>query len=281
MAGYVYTNENCIGCNRCISVCPILTANQAVVVDGKSRIEVNHAQCINCGACFDACEHQAREYADDTEQFFADLQRGESISLLLAPAFLANYPKEYQRVLGYLKSKGVSHIKLHQHGTCHPQWSQRKRKRCALCAGHGRGRGKENCRNPRSGTEFDIMFGKGISREGDLIDLAVKVDAVQKSGAWYAYKGEKIGQGRENAKTFLREHPEIMAEVEVSGRHPKHPEIVLENPSTARDPCSSSILMSRSKDPLHTAVVAPVVSAAETRKTIAIVKNAPRSNTGV
>lgn len=53
---------------------------------------------------------------------------------------------------------------------------------------------------------------------------------------------------------------------EVSGRHPKHPEIVLENPSTARDPCSSSILMSRSKDPLHTAVVAPVVSAAETRE---------------
>ena len=69
MAGYVYTNENCIGCNRCISVCPILTANQAVVVDGKPRIEVNHAQCINCGACFDACEHQAREYADDAEQF--------------------------------------------------------------------------------------------------------------------------------------------------------------------------------------------------------------------
>ena len=93
MAGYVYTNENCIGCNRCISVCPVLTANQAVVVDGKPRIEVNHAQCINCGACFDACEHQAREYADDTEQFFADLQRGESISLLLAPAFLANYPR--------------------------------------------------------------------------------------------------------------------------------------------------------------------------------------------
>ena len=49
MAGYVYTNENCIGCNRCISVCPVLTANQAVVVDGKPRIEVNHAQCINCG----------------------------------------------------------------------------------------------------------------------------------------------------------------------------------------------------------------------------------------
>ena len=71
---------------------------------------------------------------------------------------------------------------------------------------------------PFKEAEFDIMFGLGISREGDLIDLAVKVDAVQKSGAWYAYKGEKIGQGRENAKTFLREHPEIMAEVEVQVR---------------------------------------------------------------
>ena len=71
---------------------------------------------------------------------------------------------------------------------------------------------------PFKEAEFDIMFGQGISREGDLIDLAVKVDAVQKSGAWYAYKGEKIGQGRENAKTFLREHPEIMAEVEVQVR---------------------------------------------------------------
>lgn len=71
---------------------------------------------------------------------------------------------------------------------------------------------------PFKEAEFDIMFGQGISREGDLIDLAVKVDAVQKSGAWYAYKGEKIGQGRENAKTFLREHPEIMVEVEVQVR---------------------------------------------------------------
>ena len=71
---------------------------------------------------------------------------------------------------------------------------------------------------PFKEAEFDIMFGQGISREGDLIDLAVKVDAVQKSGAWYAYKGEKMGQGRENAKTFLREHPEIMAEVEVQVR---------------------------------------------------------------
>lgn len=57
--------------------------------------------------------------------------------------------------------------------------------------------------------EFDIMFGKGISREGDLLDLAAAADIISKSGAWYAYEGEKIGQGRENAKNYLREHPEF------------------------------------------------------------------------
>ena len=62
--------------------------------------------------------------------------------------------------------------------------------------------------------EFDIMFGKGISVEGDVLDLAVNIGVVQKSGAWFAYNGEKIGQGRENAKQFLSDNPDIMAEVE-------------------------------------------------------------------
>ena len=62
--------------------------------------------------------------------------------------------------------------------------------------------------------EFDIMFGKGISREGDILDLAVKQDIIQKSGAWYAYNNEKIGQGRENAKLYLGEHPDFMLMVE-------------------------------------------------------------------
>ena len=62
--------------------------------------------------------------------------------------------------------------------------------------------------------EFDIMFGKGISREGDILDLAADRNIIVKSGAWYAYEGNKIGQGRENAKLYLRENPEIMAEVE-------------------------------------------------------------------
>lgn len=62
--------------------------------------------------------------------------------------------------------------------------------------------------------EFDIMFGKGISKEGDVLDLAASVGIVQKSGAWFAYGGDKIGQGRGNAKAYLREHPEIMDEIE-------------------------------------------------------------------
>ena len=66
---------------------------------------------------------------------------------------------------------------------------------------------------PFKEAEFDIMFGKGISKEGDILDLAANVNVVNKSGAWYAYNGEKIGQGRENAKIYLSEHPEMMAEI--------------------------------------------------------------------
>lgn len=67
---------------------------------------------------------------------------------------------------------------------------------------------------PFKEAEFDIMFGKGISKEGDILDLAVQADIVDKSGAWYAYGGSKIGQGRENAKQFLSEHTEICEEIE-------------------------------------------------------------------
>lgn len=67
---------------------------------------------------------------------------------------------------------------------------------------------------PFKEAEFDIMFGKGISKEGDILDLAAEVDIVKKSGAWYAYEGEKIGQGRENAKSYLMEHPEVMEELD-------------------------------------------------------------------
>ena len=61
--------------------------------------------------------------------------------------------------------------------------------------------------------EFDIIYGEGISRVGDLLDLAVTQDIVEKSGSWYSYEGERIGQGRENAKTFLQEHNDITTEI--------------------------------------------------------------------
>jgi recombination protein RecA len=66
--------------------------------------------------------------------------------------------------------------------------------------------------------EFDIMYNQGISKEGDLLDLAVQHGVVDKSGAWFAYKDGKIGQGREAAKTYLKENPKVMAEIDKTVR---------------------------------------------------------------
>lgn len=106
----IYTNDQCIGCNKCISACSCAGANISVIENGKNRIEVDEKKCIACGACMDVCEHAARDFADDTEQFFADLKKGTKISVLLAPAFAANYPTQYESVLGGLKQAGVNHI---------------------------------------------------------------------------------------------------------------------------------------------------------------------------
>ncbi|HMN22631.1 MAG TPA: recombinase RecA, partial [Ottowia sp.] len=67
---------------------------------------------------------------------------------------------------------------------------------------------------PFKQAEFDILFGEGISREGEIIDMGVTAKVVDKSGAWYAYNGEKIGQGRDNAREFLRENPDLAREIE-------------------------------------------------------------------
>lgn len=71
---------------------------------------------------------------------------------------------------------------------------------------------------PFKNAEFDISFGSGISKEGEILDLAVEKKMIEKSGAWFAYKGDKIGQGRENAKAFLKSHPRIMADLEIQLR---------------------------------------------------------------
>jgi recombination protein RecA len=67
---------------------------------------------------------------------------------------------------------------------------------------------------PFKTAEFDILFGEGISREGEIIDMGVGAQVLEKSGAWYAYNGEKIGQGRDNAREFLRENPDLAREIE-------------------------------------------------------------------
>jgi recombination protein RecA len=73
---------------------------------------------------------------------------------------------------------------------------------------------KNKCSAPFKQAEFDIMYGKGISREGSLLDVAVELGFVKKSGAWFTYEGEQLGQGRENVKTFLMENPQLMAEID-------------------------------------------------------------------
>ena len=105
--GLVFTNDNCTGCNKCVRTCPVLTSNMATEI---GKVTVSDTDCIACGACFDSCAHEARDFIDDTEKFFSDLRKGKRISVIIAPAFLANYPKEYKKVLGYLKAQGVNHF---------------------------------------------------------------------------------------------------------------------------------------------------------------------------
>jgi recombination protein RecA len=71
---------------------------------------------------------------------------------------------------------------------------------------------------PFRDAEFDILYGEGISREGDVLDLAVLHGVVEKSGAWYSYAGERIGQGRENVRTYLKDNPEIFAKIDAEIR---------------------------------------------------------------
>ncbi|MCR5545338.1 MAG: 4Fe-4S binding protein [Lachnospiraceae bacterium] len=104
----VKTNDNCIGCNRCIRACSCMGANIAVEKDRGNIIDVDPVKCIACGACIDVCEHDAREFEDDVERFFEDLKKGVKISVLVAPAFLANYPNDYEKYLGMLKKLGVN-----------------------------------------------------------------------------------------------------------------------------------------------------------------------------
>ena len=110
MNSLIYTNENCISCNKCVRVCTSPGASYVHTDGASSVVHINADRCIACGACFAQCEHNARDYRDDTEAFFNDLKNGEPISILLAPAFRAAYPEEYGAILGGLKALGVRRI---------------------------------------------------------------------------------------------------------------------------------------------------------------------------
>ena len=106
----VFTNEeNCAGCNKCIAECPTQFANIAYLKDGKNKIKVNPDKCINCGHCMEVCDHKARDYNDDTENFFMDLKKRIKISIVAAPALRHNF-ENYRKLFGYLKSLGVNVI---------------------------------------------------------------------------------------------------------------------------------------------------------------------------
>ena len=93
---------------------------------------------------------------------------------------------------------------------------------------------------PFKQAEFDIMFGTGISREGEILDLAADCDVVNKSGAWYSYNGDRIGQGRENVKVFLKEHPEVCQEIERKVRIHYH--LLPEEAGSAQETTEASAL---------------------------------------
>jgi methyl-accepting chemotaxis protein/NAD-dependent dihydropyrimidine dehydrogenase PreA subunit len=110
--GLIYNDsKNCIGCNKCVHDCPVLKANVCVTDEaGVNKLYVDERQCILCGTCIDTCTHDVRHYKDDCDDFFADLKAGENLSVIVAPAFYLNYPNEYKKVFGYLKSLGVKNI---------------------------------------------------------------------------------------------------------------------------------------------------------------------------
>lgn len=104
----IFTNEEkCQGCNKCIRKCPIMGANISYTVDGVNKVKVDQTRCIRCGHCIDVCDHDARDFVDDTKRFFEDLKSGKKISIVAAPAVRVNF-NNYKKLFGFFKSVGVN-----------------------------------------------------------------------------------------------------------------------------------------------------------------------------
>ena len=114
---------------------------------------------------------------------------------------------------------------------------------------------------PFKQAEFDVLYGIGISKESELLDLAVKLDIVEKSGSWFGYKGERLAQGRDNARDYLREHPEIASEIEATVRENMHKLVPGSRPAVSAAPAPVEIPLA----------VAPQVTSAAAKAQIDIV----------
>ncbi len=108
--GILITNDNCIGCNYCISQCSIMGANISATRDGKKIIAIDSDKCNHCGKCITLCIHEAREYVDDIDSFYNDLQNGEKISLIVDPSFYFTFGDNAEKILQYFHSIGVQKI---------------------------------------------------------------------------------------------------------------------------------------------------------------------------
>jgi methyl-accepting chemotaxis protein/NAD-dependent dihydropyrimidine dehydrogenase PreA subunit len=102
-------DDTCVGCNKCIRNCPIDGANIAYMKEGENKVKVDQAKCIRCGACLESCSHGARQFRDDTEDFFADLAKGMAISVVAAPAARVNF-QDHRKLIAFLKDSGVRSV---------------------------------------------------------------------------------------------------------------------------------------------------------------------------
>lgn len=108
--GIVYSDEKCIGCNKCIAACSVLGANCAVIQSGQNRVVVDSRKCVICGSCVSVCPQKARTYRDDSESFFTGAAQSQNISVIIDQSFFVLYKDRARSVLGWLRSLGVKNI---------------------------------------------------------------------------------------------------------------------------------------------------------------------------